>query len=67
MTERILGKRRMPWEGDGRAARALRRRLGRAADAVLSLLHRNPYQRMTVEAFEQQWNALSTDCGGFSL
>lgn len=57
----------MPWEGDGRAARALRRRLGRAADAVLSLLHRNPYQRMTVEAFEQQWNALSTDCGGFSL
>lgn len=54
VTERILGKRRMPWEGDGHAAQTLRRRLGRFPAPVLELLQRNPSERMSVTEFQMR-------------
>ena len=58
--KQIVGEVPLPWEGpDG--ARDLLKRAGKLRAYVLKLLHRDPAERLTVDAFVQSCsNVLST-------
>jgi hypothetical protein len=54
------GEFRLPWEGPD-AGRALLKRAGKLRSSILQLLHRDPDERLTLDAFLRYcYNMLST-------
>ena len=57
MVAQLVGEEKLPWE-DEAAARVLLKNAARFRGAMLGLLHRDPAQRPSVDAFLQHCHSL---------